>query len=146
MGILQRWYEMASHDTVVVDSEDINHEAQANMWGFSPSEGELSQITVEGVEEFIREIIRQRKASLNGQEMLFYCWHDFQIRQLRFSLVSRSHGRLPFGCEIQRINDISDIVEQAVAGDWLKKENIDDADDHLACDKPFLLPIFASCI
>lgn len=38
--------------------------------------------------------------------MTFYCWHDEQASQLRFSLVSASHGRLPFHTDIEVCKDL----------------------------------------
>ena len=42
--------------------------------------------------------------------MLFYGWHDAQVAQLRFSLVSADHGCLPFGCPVEPTADLELIV------------------------------------
>jgi hypothetical protein len=43
--------------------------------------------------------------------MLLYCWHDGQADQLRLSLVSMSHGQLPFSGSIERVADLSLVVQ-----------------------------------
>ena len=54
--------------------------------------------------------------------MLFYCWHEAQTRQLRFSLVSAAHGRLPFGCAIDPGAELASIAADIVNQDWLNAE------------------------
>lgn len=50
--------------------------------------------------------------------MTFYCWHDVQMRAIRFSLVSSSHGRLPFGCATRTVDDLLTVTRQVVERDW----------------------------
>ncbi|WP_242607271.1 hypothetical protein [Comamonas thiooxydans] len=54
--------------------------------------------------------------------MLFYCWHDAQTRQLRFSLVSSTHGRQPFGCAISPSAELAAVAEHIVKKDWLNAD------------------------
>ena len=141
--LLQRWFEMTRGDPVVIDRDDINHEANVNTWNFSPTEEEEPEITVAGVKAFVEAIIEERRARLQGQSMLFYCWHDFQARQLRFSLVSSAHGRLPFGCTVAPTGDLSSIVARVVNQDWLSPQyavSVDDDDP--VRDAPIVLPVF----
>ena len=149
-NVLHRWLEMAGHDEIVVDPADIVHEARANMWHFSPSDEESNQITVAGVEQFIGEIIKNRKANLNGREMLFYCWHDAQARQLRFSLISKSHNRLPFGCTVKQTFELSSVIEHIVHNDWLNDQYFQEScghaecEGHVECQVPFVLLVFVA--
>jgi len=84
--------------------------------------------------------------------MIFYCWHDFQVRQLRFSLVSKSHGRLPFGCETKQTTDLSSVIEQIVHGDWLNEQyfqkccKLEECECHLKPEPPFVLLVFVACL
>lgn len=114
--LLEEWFQSVRDDTVVCDPNDLQHEANANLWCFSPSDDEASQLTAAEVEAFVRRVIDDRATHVTG--MLFYCWHDAQVRQLRFSLVSESHGVLPFRCEHVRTDTLSRVIDPIVNGDW----------------------------
>lgn len=138
------WLEMAQDDDVLIDPDDINHEAINNMWSFSPTEDETPQIHAADIVKFVGELIAARSSALVGEEILFYCWHDAQCRQFRFSLVSRSHGRLPFRCELRETQDLALIADRVVNGDWRNEhymqatpENSDELEP-----APFVLPVF----
>lgn len=138
------WLEMAQDDEVFIDADDINREAMENMWSFSPTEEETPKVEAADIVAFIGELIAARSDALAGEEMLFYCWHDVQCRQLRFSLVSRSHGRLPFRCEVRETQDLALIAERVVNGDWRNEDFMqaksEDGDAQEA--PPFILPVF----
>jgi len=138
------WLEMAQDDEVLVDPDDINHEAMTNMWSFSPTDEETPCIEAADIVEFIGQVITARRSALVGEAMLLYCWHDAQCRQLRFSLVSRSHGRLPFRCELRETQDLSLIADRVVNGDWRNEHYMqapsEPGDEQEAA--PFVLPVF----
>ena len=138
------WFAMAKGDSVEIDPDNINHEAMSNLWSFSPTEEETPQIHAADIVESIGELIAARSSALVGEEMLFYCWHDAQCRQLRYSLVSRSHGRLPFRCELRETQDLALIADRVVNGDWRNEHYMqapsDDGDEQEAV--PFVLPVF----
>ncbi|MDN2696303.1 hypothetical protein O0882_08245 [Janthinobacterium sp. SUN073] len=139
---------MAQDDEVFIDTDDINHEAITNMWSFSPTDEETPQIHAADIVEFIGQVIAARRSALAGKDMLFYCWHDAQCRQLRFSLVSRSHGRLPFGCELRETQDMALIAERVVNGDWRIEDPMqapsEEGDEQEAA--PFVLPVFVVAV
>ena len=67
----------------------------------------------------LSQIRQARWEKLRGNPpMYFYCWHDAQVRQLRFSLVSAWHGRLPFACAIDETATLAAVAERIVHGDW----------------------------
>ncbi|MDZ5633528.1 hypothetical protein [Janthinobacterium sp. GMG1] len=138
------WLEMARSDEVLVDADDINHEANTNMWSFSPTEEETPQIHAADIVAFIGELIAACSSALIGEDMLFYCWHDAQCRQLRYSLVSRSHGRLPFRCELRETQDLALIADRVVNGDWRNEHYMqappEEGDEQEPA--PFILPVF----
>ncbi len=103
---------------MAIDPSDIIAEARANMWVFSPTEDQARAITTRGVRDFIKAIGEERRSRLAGAAMLFYCWHDRQARQLRFSLVSQSHGSLPFGCIVRQTDDPNEVARSIVKDDW----------------------------
>ncbi|AYM76477.1 hypothetical protein D9M09_12245 [Janthinobacterium agaricidamnosum] len=146
--VFSNWLTMAKDDPVEIDPDDINHEARANMWSFSPTDEETPQIHAADIVAFIGEVIAARRSALAGEDMLFYCWHDAQCRQLRFSLVSRSHGRLPFRCELRETQDMALIAERVVNGDWRNEDFMQapseegDAQEQV----PFVLPVFVVAV
>jgi len=97
------------------------------MYMFSPSEGEEHDLTVASVVAFVRFAIDDRREWLlrhGGHVMRFYCWHDFQSRQLRLSLVSASHGRLPFGRVVEETGDLQRVIREIVDFDWLNETHM----------------------
>ena len=76
--------------------------------------------------------------------MLFYCWHEAQTRQLRFSLVSAAHGRLPFGCAVDPEAKLASIAADIVNQDWLNAEWGQAGPDDI-CEEPALsLAVFVA--
>ena len=146
--VLSNWLTMAKDDAVEIDPDDINHEARNNMWSFSPTDEETPQIHAADIVAFIGEVIAARRSALKGEDMLFYCWHDAQCRQLRFSLVSRSHGRLPFRCELRETQDLALIAERVVNGDWRNEDFMQapSEDGDAQVPLPFVLPVFAVAV
>ncbi|PHV50831.1 hypothetical protein CSQ91_06680 [Janthinobacterium sp. BJB301] len=144
--VVNNWFSMAKDDAVEIDPDDINHEAMTNMWSFSPTDEETPQIHAADIVAFMEELIAARSSALVGEEMLFYCWHDAQCRQLRFSLVSRSHGRLPFRCEVRETQDLSLIADRVVNGDWRNEDFMqapsEEGDEQEQA--PFILPVFVA--
>lgn len=140
---------MAHDDEIVIDVEDINHEAHSNMWSFSPNEEDAHHFTPEDLTDFVSQVLEARREKLQGAApMLFYCWHDAQVRQLRFSLVSAAHGRLPFGCALDETAELQAIAQQIVHSDW-QNDNwgqapTDDAEDDAVPKSVYVLPIFVA--
>ncbi|MGK5010905.1 hypothetical protein [Janthinobacterium sp. MDB2-8] len=146
--VVSRWFAMAKDDAVEIDHDDINHEATTNMWSFSPTDEETPQIHAAEIVEFISQVIAARSSALIGEDMLFYCWHDAQCRQLRYSLVSRSHGRLPFRCALRETQDLALIVDRVVNGDWRNENYLQDAPEQGDEQEPapFILPVFVVAV
>lgn len=118
------WLEDVASDEVVIDPEDIREECLTNLWAFSLSREQAGGVTVQGVKDFILEVVRARSARMADLHrppgsMVFYCWHDFQAGQLRFSMVSASHGFLPFGNPLQKVEDVELIIRFWLESPWL---------------------------
>lgn len=139
--VINGWLAMARGDAVAIDPADIHHEATSNMWRFSPTDAETPEITAADMTEFIGQLIAARRQALDGEDMLFYCWHDAQCRQLRFSLVSRAHGRLPFRCALRETQDLALIVDDVVHGDWHNRRYVQAPSEEQE-PAPFILPVF----
>ena len=160
LPVLSRWFDMVKDVDILIDEDDINREAVKNWCTFSPKEEEMDGITPEAVAELVQAVAKDCREVL-GEEpshsMLFYCWHDFQDRTLNFSLVSASHGRLPFGCTVIETGDLRLVTDRIVMLDWIKGdhyiewecENVEVGEGGGAKDEedeqePYILPVFVT--
>ncbi|MCI1050217.1 MULTISPECIES: hypothetical protein [Stenotrophomonas] len=134
--LLESWFQFATEDALVMDLEHINAEARGNLCAFSPP-AEVT-LDVEQVVAFLHRVAAHRSAQIAGHAMTFYCWHDMLVRQLRLSLVSSEHGRLPFGCHLIETTDIRSVVQAIVVDDWNNSRYMcveqDHADDEIDAD------------
>jgi hypothetical protein len=110
-----KWLAKVAADQITVDSSNIDKESHSNHWSFSISSAEAAVCDSLGIEQFITSVIDCRCASLLAQNaelksMLFYCWHDEMASQIRFSMISASHDRMPFGGTIQIEPELSQIT------------------------------------
>lgn len=104
---------------------DLVTEARANMWPFALTQQQAEAIAPQQVLRFLYHIIEARERTIverfgESTPMVFYCWFDEQVIQLRFSLVSACHRQLPFGCRVTVIDDLARIV-----GRFLQSRNHD---------------------
>ena len=107
------WLAEVASDPVVVCPDDILVEAQRNLWTFGLGADQQAAVAPAEVEEFVRAVVAARGrwlASCGAGPMRFYCWHDGQAGQLRFSLVSVSPARLPFGCPVEPVSTLGTVV------------------------------------
>jgi hypothetical protein len=108
-----KWLSEVVADKIVIALDDINTEAQGNMWSFSLTPEQAAVIAPDQIEAFVQEVVAARGkqlSALGSESMLFYCWHDEMAAQLRFSLVSTSHAILPFSRPIERVADLDSVV------------------------------------
>jgi hypothetical protein len=116
------WLAEVATDAVIERPDDIDAEARGNLWSFSLSPEQAACVAVADVEAFAAGVVEGRRAWLadcGGGPMVLYWWHDAQAGQLRFSLVSSAHGRLPFACVVVPAESLS-----AVAADWLSSPHL----------------------
>ena len=108
---------------MVVDPIDIVVEANGNQWSFSITPEIAAAASVADVETFAAAVADARRAWLSARgagPMVLYWWHDEQAGQLRFSLVSAVHGRLPFRSRV-----IPAASFRLIAEEWLKSPYLD---------------------
>ena len=83
----------------------------------------LALYTIADVEAFAADVADARRRWLAARRvapMVLYWWHDRQAGQLRFSLVSAAHGRLPFACRVPPAADF-----RTIARAWLTSPYLD---------------------
>src|ERR1700722_4768606 len=109
MNPFPTWLDEVASEPLVVNTDCIEAEAHRNMWSFSLSREQAASVSIADVEEFARGVIEARRASLSAtgmRPMVMYWCHDAMAGHLCFSLVSASHGILPFGCELEPANEL----------------------------------------
>ena len=136
--------EVAADPIVFTAGDPAVDEARGNMWSFSVSSERARLLTVDRVTGFVLGVMAARERQLLTRPgplypMLFYLWHDVMAGQLRFSLVTETPGRLPFGALLAPVDDPATIVR-----DWLESDLLDgipfdhivDVDPATADDRP----------
>jgi len=103
-------------------ADDVLAEAHENLFFLAPTKAELALLTAPAIEEWLQAVVAGKRRQLRAQRgshypMQFYCWHDAQATQLRFSLVSAA-AALPFGCAV-RFAELSVIVQGFLAQEYL---------------------------
>lgn len=112
------WLEEVASDPLMVNKseEGLLFECRENLWTFAISQSQVEAITVEDVLYFLSAVMQARERQIKARPepinpMIFYCWFDDQASQLRFSLVSTSHNRLPFGAIVEETDNFAQIVK-----------------------------------
>jgi len=111
------WLPDVVNDEITICVDDIEAEARGNLWTFTVSMDQVAATTVSDVIWFAEQVIEARRASLiarNAGPMVIYWWHDSLAGQLRLSLVSILHDRLPFACATVAAPNLVAVIE-----DWL---------------------------
>jgi hypothetical protein len=116
--------------------DDKDQEIANNMWKISISNELGTQLSVKDFIDFFEKVISNRrkqiKISNNNLGMLFYAWFDLQAAQLRFNLISDYDSKLPFGCEIETIDNLEPIIEEFLSfpnHDGFPFEEVSDEDE-----------------
>jgi hypothetical protein len=95
------------------NKEDLKTEIKNNTSFISINSIDKSKIKLDDLLEFYEALISKKseqiKETLSSHRMIFYTWFDEQASQLRFSLISDSHEKLPFGAAIIS-TDLAEII------------------------------------
>lgn len=113
------WVAEVAADAVVVRPGAPVAEARGNQWGFGLGPEQRAAVTATDVEEFVRAVVEARDRWLAERglgPMTFYCWHDAQAGQLRFSLVSAGGSRSLFGCPIEPVSLLRAVAQDFLSG------------------------------
>jgi hypothetical protein len=134
-------------------STEVLEEAQENMFYLGLAEAELPLYTAPVIEAGLATVLAGKREQLLAQRgssyaMQFYCWHDAQASQLRYSLVSAA-AALPFGCPL-RLVELSVVVQEFLTQEYLIFDKnifeLDTAAARLAAEQvgteEFILPVW----
>ena len=128
------------NDTLLVGNcvDDLSAELANNTWFISMSKAEREKYTVNELSHFINAVIDNRHSLLSvlniQHAMYFYLLHDKQACQLRFSLISDFHDKLPFTASVIH-SELNTIVGEFLKSDevihWSKLELSDTTQENL---------------
>ena len=113
------WLSEVAADAVVVRPGEPLAESRDNQWGFGLDDQQRAAVSSDDVEEFVRAVAAGRGRWLAGRDlgpMQFYCWHDAQAGQLRFSLVSGGGIRSLFGRPVEPVSLLRAVVRDFLSG------------------------------
>jgi len=135
--------------------EDLTQEIRTNTWLISMISEERANTSSEVLLAFFQAVIDNRIEQVRHSEanhgMWFYVWHDQQASQLRFSLISDFHAKLPFDANITSTNLETIIEEYLNFPDHFPSSALDIHDydpekqraEEADTPPPFVLPVFS---
>lgn len=119
------WLSEIADSPLTVDASEVglSREAHDNCWAFSFTQEQIESLSSEDLIGFLDAVAEIYQSQLSewleqGLEFIFYYWFDEQASQLRLSVVSASHGILPFSSPIQVIPDINQMVERFLSSPY----------------------------
>ena len=138
---------------IACDKKLLDTEISSNMWAISLDNKVMKDISIDKLLEFINNFVNKKKQQVSelniSCSVIFYLWFDEMASQLRFNIISDSHSKLPFGCELNIINSPQSILAQFLQSQhspeisWNElEENIEDFDD--AEERTFVLDVFVT--
>lgn len=95
--------------------EDLDKETAENTWSVSMGQELANAFTMEELVSFFTQVQTNRKEQIvqtSNHSMIFYVWFDWQAAQLKFSLISDFHEKLPFGGNYKTIERIEPIIAE----------------------------------
>ena len=110
------WDDIIEDEIFIGQTEgDLNQEIRTNMWSISMSREQRTNTSLDQLLAFFRDVMANRREQIRHSQanhgMWFYIWHDQQASQLRFSLISNFHTKLPFEAEVISAN-LETILEE----------------------------------
>lgn len=147
------WNEIL-HDTLFIghSADDLQQEIRTNTWHISMSIEDVAIISRQEIVHFFYNVMNNRKDQIRQSGvkhgMWFYVWNDRQASQLRFSLISNFHQKLPFRAET-RPETLETIIDQFLyvydhsPASVLESDDYDEAEQSSEDDiSTFVLPVF----
>ena len=138
------------------DMKMHEREMEQNMCAISLADITPVPITHEVLLSFVvslRNIIRERLHNNNiSSSATFYMWFDEMAGQLRFNMLSGHVVQLPFGCHVEKISSVEQIIDaflssrylHGIPADELEADAwIDEQDDD---DEQYTLPVYVEYI
>jgi len=118
-------------------ASDLLREARGNLRVFSTSQAEAATLQLQDVIQALHNVATTREQQLleqhgNTHPMVFYCWVDEQAGQLRFSLVSAFHQKLPFSCTVKIVEQLADVVSAFLHSPYLNGISMSEFGETLA--------------
>lgn len=120
--LAEQWLAGLADADLVVNRDDVQDEAQGNLWWFGLTREQAGSVTVDHIVAFMEAVTDLRRAQVVAAEappMVLGWWHDAPTAQLRCSVVSAAHGTLPVGDAYQPAEAPEDVVREWLASPQL---------------------------
>jgi hypothetical protein len=142
------------------DREQYNAEALYNLYTLQKlnkliRKGHISMNELAQVFNFIEtswSVYLSKHYKNTGKDFVFYCWGDYQIPAIRFSIVSYYEGlELPFTCVLNKVNDMKDVLSEYITkaqleGISIMEEQTPHEVTNLEPGKPYTLTLYSKKI
>ena len=108
----------------ILQFDEINDEANANMVSFSISDEMMESLIEDELSDFILECSNIYAKKTNEVPTTFYCWYDDMAFQIRIGCVSKKHGKLPFSCKLEptELSNLISNFKEGINGLFTDKE------------------------
>lgn len=101
-----------------ITEEELYKELYANSWGIIIEPELGKKVSSDQIAEFIIDLVKFRSEDICMIKPLLkatlYVWFDFQALQLCFNILSGENRTLPFGCNINIIDNPYPILEDFI--------------------------------
>ena len=103
-------HELAKAEIYITDKTDnVNKEIEENCVKIGVPEHLVNDIDPLTFSIFLSTVKQNAKAQLNKSELnvslIFYAWLDEQAGQLRYNFINNNHDKIPFGVELNFVDD-----------------------------------------
>lgn len=129
----------------------LSEEIYNNCFGLHITQQECDKISLDEFLASLKTIrierLWQLKKSHIKTNLIYYSWVDSQAEQLRFNFISAYHSKLPFECNIEKVNTEKEIAEDYFASvkedllqlSLLKNIETDDEMDDIESDNSSII-------
>ncbi|OPA73688.1 hypothetical protein BVG16_26710 [Paenibacillus selenitireducens] len=138
-------------DSIFIGSSeyDLDEEIANNMWHISSNIELIKALTLKDYRDFFNRVIQNRRDqiidSTQNHGMIFYLWFDQLACQLRFSLISDLHKKLPFQCDLEILKHMDDIILAFLNSPFHDGLPIEGYNDNIE-EKPYILKIYQTML
>ena len=135
-------------------TDKLEQELEDNCFEVTLSAEEIAKTSADEICSLLKKIKEQRKIELSNSDysidLVYYLWHDVLANALRFGFINAAHGKLPFGCKLQIVDDESEIIRDFLLLSVMDPlsldnftDNIDDTDED---ESEFILKVYQEII
>lgn len=97
---IQSFLKELQNSLTLITSDNVNVEAQDNMFAAEFCEADAKALEVDEIEAFLSLCLDEYANNSKERKWFYYCWLDEMVGQLRMSAISQRHVNLPFRAKV----------------------------------------------